>query len=155
METVDPEVSHAELADIGGAKEFILAGRAVFTAKSDVTGNHVTFKVTRSHDEKVYFVNVREKGDGDGDYVYVGLVNAETEQFYFARKYHNSRYPKDGAIPGRVFDYVWRGVKQYVTPPHVRLFHEGRCGRCSRRLTHPNSIISGIGPECAKKIQGG
>ena len=40
--------------------------------------------------------------------------------------------------------------------PHVRalskveIWHEGRCGRCARRLTVPSSIILGIGPECAE-----
>lgn len=34
-------------------------------------------------------------------------------------------------------------------------YHEGRCGRCARRLTVPESIINGIGPECAKKVGGG
>lgn len=28
---------------------------------------------------------------------------------------------------------------------------EGRCIRCNRKLTHPESIDSGIGPECAKR----
>lgn len=34
-------------------------------------------------------------------------------------------------------------------------YHEGRCGRCARRLTVPESIINGIGPDCAKKVGGG
>jgi len=34
-------------------------------------------------------------------------------------------------------------------------YHEGRCGRCARRLTVPESIINGIGPECAKREGGG
>lgn len=31
------------------------------------------------------------------------------------------------------------------------VLHEGRCVRCNRKLTHPESIKSGIGPECAGK----
>ena len=31
------------------------------------------------------------------------------------------------------------------------LLAEGRCCRCNRKLTHPESIQYGIGPECAKK----
>ena len=30
------------------------------------------------------------------------------------------------------------------------IMHEGRCCRCNRTLTHPDSIKTGIGPECAK-----
>lgn len=29
-------------------------------------------------------------------------------------------------------------------------YHEGRCGKCARKLTVPESIINGIGPKCAK-----
>lgn len=32
----------------------------------------------------------------------------------------------------------------------VEVWHEGRCGRCARRLTVPASILIGIGPECAE-----
>lgn len=34
-------------------------------------------------------------------------------------------------------------------------YHEGRCGKCARVLTVPESIINGIGPICAKKMGGG
>lgn len=35
-----------------------------------------------------------------------------------------------------------------------RMLADGRCCRCNRKLTHPESIEFGIGPECAKKIGG-
>lgn len=31
-------------------------------------------------------------------------------------------------------------------------YHEGRCGKCARTLTVPESIINGIGPVCAQKF---
>lgn len=30
--------------------------------------------------------------------------------------------------------------------------HEGRCGRCGRALTRPESIDTGLGPDCAEKM---
>jgi hypothetical protein len=39
-------------------------------------------------------------------------------------------------------------------PDGVVIWHEGRCGRCGRRLTVPESIESGYGPECIGKIGG-
>jgi hypothetical protein len=30
-------------------------------------------------------------------------------------------------------------------------YHQGKCGRCARKLTVPESIINGIGPVCAEK----
>lgn len=35
-----------------------------------------------------------------------------------------------------------------VIPPSLEVWHEGRCGRCGRALTVPESIASGIGPVC-------
>lgn len=34
----------------------------------------------------------------------------------------------------------------------MEYWHMGHCGRCNRALTVPESIINGIGPECAKKV---
>jgi hypothetical protein len=30
----------------------------------------------------------------------------------------------------------------------VTVFHEGRCGKCNRKLTDPTSIRIGLGPVC-------
>jgi hypothetical protein len=38
--------------------------------------------------------------------------------------------------------------------PELVVRHEGKCGRCGRTLTVPESIDRGIGPECAGKIGG-
>jgi hypothetical protein len=35
-------------------------------------------------------------------------------------------------------------------PRDVIFRHEGKCGRCGRELTHPESIDTGIGPDCAQ-----
>lgn len=44
------------------------------------------------------------------------------------------------ALDGERSPYFQRGY---------RLLVEGRCVKCNRRLTVPESVISGIGPECA------
>jgi len=33
----------------------------------------------------------------------------------------------------------------------LEIWHEGRCGRCNRKLTVPASIALGIGPECGQR----
>ena len=33
-------------------------------------------------------------------------------------------------------------------PDNLRVYHEGKCCRCGRTLTTPESIKKGIGPEC-------
>lgn len=39
-------------------------------------------------------------------------------------------------------------------PSVIRFMHSGSCGRCSRQLTVPESLITGIGPECARRKAG-
>jgi hypothetical protein len=34
----------------------------------------------------------------------------------------------------------------------VELYHEGRCGRCGRTLTVPESVATGFGPNCAAEL---
>jgi len=41
-------------------------------------------------------------------------------------------------------------AKVEATLNQLRFYHEGRCGKCARVLTVPESIILGIGPVCAK-----
>jgi hypothetical protein len=45
---------------------------------------------------------------------------------------------------------------QGKTPAEVDLevWHEGRCGACGRRLTVPESIERGLGPECYGRRNG-
>jgi hypothetical protein len=37
-------------------------------------------------------------------------------------------------------------------PNFIEIWHEGRCGKCGRTLTVPDSIANGLGPECIKTI---
>jgi len=52
----------------------------------------------------------------------------------------------------KAFTFFWKFVAQNVMPPQMDVHHEGRCGRCNRKLTVPESIENGLGPECAGKM---
>jgi hypothetical protein len=39
-----------------------------------------------------------------------------------------------------------------TVPDGLEVWHEGRCGRCNRKLTVPASIESGFGPECINYV---
>jgi len=55
-------------------------------------------------------------------------------------------------------DLATRGAEQerhgYWFGEGYRLQLEGRCVVCNRKLTHPESIDAGIGPECASRLGG-
>jgi hypothetical protein len=42
-------------------------------------------------------------------------------------------------------------LEKHPLPGSVDVLHSGRCGRCGRTLTTPDSIERGLGPECAHK----
>lgn len=56
------------------------------------------------------------------------------------------------AVSAEAFVWLWChliAVKAF--PEGVQLWHEGRCGRCGRTLTDPESCARGLGPICAGK----
>ncbi len=53
----------------------------------------------------------------------------------------------------RVLARVWGDDHAAFESHGYKLVHEGRCGRCGRTLTVPESVTEGIGPEC-RKIMG-
>lgn len=54
-------------------------------------------------------------------------------------------------IKARGFAWFWRTLNsENPFPEGFEFWHEGRCGKCARRLTVPESIAQGFGPECAR-----
>jgi hypothetical protein len=50
------------------------------------------------------------------------------------------------------FAWFWDRLRNGNLPEQVEVHHEGRCGRCGRALTVPESIESGFGPECINHV---
>ena len=36
------------------------------------------------------------------------------------------------------------------TVGNLIVYHVGKCGRCGKKLTDPESILTGLGPSCSK-----
>jgi Family of unknown function (DUF6011) len=81
----------------------------------------------------------------------VSLSTPNTKEVVLTAKSH---YTAE-TVPVRVLRWalvrVWNDLP---LPEGYRLHHEGRCGRCGRLLTVPESITSGYGPECVKHVTG-
>jgi len=123
------------------AKAFALAGNATLTLESLKTGAHFTYKVSKKEGADFFFVSVLSGPDNTSDYSYIGCLPA-------GRRF----VPKKGRTPppsAKGFDFFWRALTTGRVPSTLAVWHEGRCGRCSRKLTVPESIESGIGPVCA------
>lgn len=123
---------------------FIFAGCALFTVRSVKTGTRYTFKVVQSADQQVFFVRVLNGPQNTDDYLYIGFVHAGDRVRLRIGKKGRANAPSTTA-------FAW--FLQHLNSELVEVWHEGRCGKCGRVLTVPESIEAGIGPECAKQQQ--
>lgn len=127
------------------ALQFLLAGKAVVTLRSRKTGVHFTYRIRRR--DEVFFVSLLAGSDNVNDYQFIGTL------FDRCRFRHS---PKsrigEGAPAVKAFKWMIEHLNRQVLPCTLEIWHEGRCGRCGRRLTVPESIATGIGPDCAGRV---
>lgn len=134
---------------------FVAAGNAIFT----MTGSRLRFtyhveesKRDAKTDRSVFFVSVLTGPSNTSDYSYLGIIPAmnghPTAEFKLTKK---STATAD-ANSVKAFAWFWRALttKNEEHLALIKFQHEGRCGRCNRPLTVPESIERGIGPECAQ-----
>ena len=128
-------------------KEFILAGKARLTVHSNSQLDaRTTYEVKKAKDGNVYFVGFLCGPNNEEDYRYLGIISVPSLQFKLTAK---SMAGRDSRAY-KAFQYVWGCLMNNRPIEHVTVLHEGRCGKCGRVLTVPESIMRGIGPECAK-----
>ena len=139
-------VQEAKINNAEKALGFILAGNATFTLRSLKTGSRYTYKVRQADDKPLWFVNLLTGPDNNSDYTYLGLVSDNT--FRLTKKSQMT----DDSVPVVAFRWFLGKLVQQTIPEQVELWHAGRCGRCGRTLTVPESVESGFGPECVTKI---
>lgn len=128
-------------------RTFALAGNSTFTVVSKATGNRFTYKVRKPSEDKPHFVSVMTGSDNESDYTFIGTI-------FDGRAYVPGKRSSIGvdAPSAKGFAWLWNNLVATGTVPAVAEFHhEGKCCACGRKLTVPDSILSGIGPECAKK----
>jgi len=143
----------------GNALPFILGGKALFTIKNSKTGNRFTYKVTIPKDRTpeeadLFFVKLLTGNDNSDSYSYkyIGCIRKGQPQayFYYGRKSNVS----ENASGVKAFDFVFnKFIAPELAHPDLEVWHEGKCCRCGRTLTVPESIESGIGPECARIVK--
>lgn len=140
------------LTDADCACEFCLAGNARITLQSAKTGARFTYRVRKAEDkDDLWFVSVLTGQNNESDYAYMGIIRGQDQAVAF-RGTQKSRITSE-APSFKAFDYFVRQVLEARNmPEQLEVYHEGRCGRCGRVLTVPESIERGIGPECATRM---
>ena len=128
---------------------YALAGNATITLLSGNTDRHFTYKIKKAKDkENLYFVDLLSGPDNDSDYQYIGCYYSDTEYFHAAKPW------KDRPIiawPSSLRAIHFFFKRLYDIPDNLHVYHEGRCGKCGKKLTTPESIERGLGPECYKR----
>lgn len=144
--------SRQQITNPADAHAFVLAGNATITLVSGRTEARFTYKVTQCEDKPaLYFVALLSGVDNEGDFQYLGTVRRDAVPPRYAHGKKSRISPEAPSarafvwFAGNLFD---RGV---IKEP-IQLWHEGRCCRCGRKLTVPESIERGVGPECAGKM---
>lgn len=136
--------------------DFIVAGSAIFTV-SNPAGVHYTFRVTKKpgrgpNDGPVWFVSLLTGPENTTDYTYLGMLDGGTGDVRLTR----ASKLGDASMPVQVVRWAVRLLRSgKPVPAGYGVRHVGKCGRCARALTVPESIDRGIGPECWSKIEGG
>lgn len=149
----------AQITDPRYALEYVLAGRGRFTIVSVQTGTRFTYKIEsprapddRSGDPPKYgrpslpplFVKVLMHGSEE--YGFIGFIRG--------REFKHSTKAKVGqdAPSFRSFNWLFQMlIRERLPSEKIEFWHEGKCGKCGRVLTVPESIERGLGPICARR----
>ena len=130
--------------------EFIKGGKATITLQSNITGRHFTYKIAAPKGQKdqenftgPYFVSILNGPHNHSNFQYVGYINRAGNFI------HGGSKARAGADSQSVLAFKWFIDNLGKKSNALTVFHEGKCCRCGRKLTTPESLISGIGPHCA------
>lgn len=118
----------------------------VVTVQNTASGKHRTFRIRTQPDNAKFAPGQRilallTGSDNNTSYTQIGWVQPSGAITLWP-KFRTEGYNKLIDVLLRIDYWQNRGFKY---------MYEGRCCRCFRRLTTPDSVTAGIGPECAKR----
>ncbi len=151
------------LSHVPAIRQFIEAGRAVITIVSKASGNRYTFRFSRPdeadtqlHNQafgtRPIWVSLLSGQDNEADYSFMGTIfpaRSTTELRPSSRSKVGTTAPSWIAMMWFLDCLYGDEVDQERLLRQAEVWHEGRCGRCGRKLTVPESIAIGFGPDCA------
>lgn len=135
-----------QITNAQDALRYMLAGNATVTLASARTGTRYTYRVRAAKDARgdvTHFISVLTGSDNTRDYSYLGVVGRDG-----VRTTQRSTVGPD-APSTRAIQWALRKLQEGQLPTELEVHHSGRCGRCGRELTVPESIRTGLGPTCA------
>lgn len=133
---------------------YVTGGHAVFTLQSTKLDKRYTYKINAdSKCENRFYANVLYGPDNGTDYRFLGFFYRDNFTLK-ASKYTNFEHNiinTDNRF--RMLEVFLQILCTEDELPETCIFYpSGRCARCGRLLTTPESIESGFGPECIKHV---
>jgi hypothetical protein len=161
---IAPTAMDGKLRSASEVLTYLLAGNATLTIRSLRTGTRYAYKVRRADKlpakpwHTTWFVSLLNGPENGNDFAYMGTIQFDDRKQHLpmavARQWHYGRASRMGPTAPSIgaFTWLYGHVQRGILPTSVEVWHTGRCGRCGRKLTVPESIEAGIGPECAEKL---
>lgn len=139
--------------------QFIRAGAAIITVKSRKTGHRFTYRFGRPKGEpqpgrsRPVFLSLLTGAGNESDYSFLGTCFDADLGRWQLKTGRSTRVSQDAlGMKGAVWLCRHLTLSPETLFTQAEVWHEGRCGRCGRKLTVPSSIDTGFGPECAGKV---
>ena len=130
-------------------RNFALAGKAIITLQSGNTNKYFTYKIDKAKETAdLFYIRLLHGPDNEQDYQYVGCYYSNT-QYFLPCKTWKDKYFATWPTSLRAIKFLLEHIDNI--PNNLYVYHEGKCGRCGRKLTTPDSIKRGLGPECYKE----
>jgi Family of unknown function (DUF6011) len=145
----------AQFTSAVDCQAYCIGGDAKLTLVSKRTGVRFTYRITRAPENKrfplpAYFVSVLTGPDNETNYRFFGTMRGAYNLLY---RYSDKAKVSETAPSVKAFAWFFdRVFLQGVVPAELEIWHEGRCSRCHKPLTDPESIRRGLGPICAEKL---
>ena len=155
------------LTDRSVIRQFILAGNAHVTLVSKKTGDRKTFHIEKAPEKKQgdlfdnrspgYFVRLLTGPENTTNYRYLGFLweqpsglppfaeNGKEPWGHLCFKWNKEDWATDTC---KAFDWFLEQINSAGRLDRVEVWHEGKCGRCGKLLTTPESCKVGLGPIC-------
>jgi hypothetical protein len=142
------EIETAETAEFAEVVSHfaIETHNGIITVENPARGTHRTFRIeTQPADARFApgerILSLLIGADNGSDYLGIGFVKDDGRVILW-RRYQTEQYHALVRVLQKVEHFKSIGLVYH---------YEGRCRRCNRVLTTPESIKSGIGPTCAKR----
>jgi len=155
------EIETGEISLFDSLK-YILGGDATFTLLSVISGTRFTYRCSQSVEyvdnkpvkKDMFFLNVLTGPNNQTDFKYACVIDkTNNPNFYtlrFTKKSNMTAEAPSMVAINAVLNILQSSV-QHINSfrKKLKIYHDGTCSNCGRKLTDPISVAVGRGPICA------